>query len=37
LLHYALAAKLNFIAAPLRLSLTYDQGKEMTKHAELTA
>ena len=31
------AAKLNLIAAPLRLSLTYDQGKEMAKHAELTA
>lgn len=30
-------AKLNLIAAPLRLSLTYDQGKEMAKHADLTA
>jgi IS30 family transposase len=30
-------AKLNLIAAPLRLSLTYDQGKEMVKQAELTA
>jgi len=30
-------AKLNSIAAPLRQSLTYDQGKEMTRHRELTA
>lgn len=30
-------AKLNLIAAPLRQSLTYDQGKEMARHAELTA
>ena len=30
-------AKLNAIAAPLRQSLTYDQGKEMARHAELTA
>ncbi len=29
--------KLNGIAAPLRQSLTYDQGKEMARHAELTA
>ncbi len=28
--------KLNGIAAPLRQSLTYDQGKEMARHAELT-
>ena len=30
-------AKLNSIAAPMRHSLTYDQGKEMTRHRELTA
>jgi IS30 family transposase len=30
------SAKLNLIAAPLRQTLTYDQGKEMAKHAELT-
>jgi IS30 family transposase len=30
-------AKLNSIAAPIRHSLTYDQGKEMTRHRELTA
>jgi len=30
-------AKLNAIAAPLRQSLTYDQGKEMARHAELSA
>jgi transposase, IS30 family len=30
-------AKLNAISAPLRQSLTYDQGKEMTRHAELAA
>jgi len=30
-------AKLKSIAAPLRQSLTYDQGKEMARHAELTA
>src|SRR5258705_11314388 len=30
-------AKLNSIAAPLRQSFTYDQGKEMTRHQELTA
>ena len=29
--------KLNSIAAPLRQSLTYDQGQEMARHAELTA
>ena len=29
--------KLNSIAAPMRLSLTYDQGREMAKHRELTA
>jgi len=30
-------AKLNSIAAPLRQSLTYDQGKEMARHQELSA
>jgi IS30 family transposase len=30
-------AKLNSIAAPLRQSLTYDQGKEMARHADLAA
>ena len=30
-------AKLNSIAAPMRQTLTYDQGKEMTRHAQLTA
>lgn len=30
-------AKLNSIAAPLRQSLTYDQGKEMAHHVELSA
>ena len=30
-------AKLNAISAPLRQSLTYDQGKEMTRHANLAA
>src|SRR6202008_5042299 len=30
-------AKLNSIAAPLRQSFTYDQGKEMTRHRELAA
>jgi IS30 family transposase len=30
-------AKLNSIAAPLRKSLTYDQGKEMAQHVELSA
>jgi IS30 family transposase len=29
--------KLKAIAAPLRQSLTYDQGKELTRHKELTA
>jgi transposase, IS30 family len=29
------SAKLNSIAAPLRQSLTYDQGKEMSHHADL--
>src|SRR6195952_1653211 len=31
------SAKLNSIVAPLRQSLTYDQGKEMSRHQELTA
>jgi IS30 family transposase len=31
----AFTAKLQSIAAPLRSSLTYDQGKEMARHAEL--
>jgi transposase, IS30 family len=31
------SAKLNSIAAPLRQSFTYDQGKEMSRHQELTA
>ena len=31
------AAKLKTIPDELRLSLTYDQGKEMARHAELTA
>jgi transposase, IS30 family len=30
-------AKLNSIAAPLRHSLTYDQGREMSRHADLSA
>jgi IS30 family transposase len=30
-------AKLKSIAAPMRQTLTYDQGKEMARHAELTA
>ena len=30
-------AKLRSIAAPLRQSMTYDQGREMTRHAELTS
>jgi IS30 family transposase len=30
-------AKLNSIAAPMRHSLTYDQGKEMARHADLAA
>ena len=29
------AAKLNSIAEPMRHSLTYDQGKEMSRHADL--
>jgi IS30 family transposase len=29
--------KLNSVAEPMRQSLTYDQGKEMARHAELTA
>jgi IS30 family transposase len=29
--------KLNSIAAPMRQSLTYDQGKEMARHADLAA
>ena len=29
------SAKLNSIAEPMRHSLTYDQGKEMSRHAEL--
>jgi len=33
----AFTAKLQSIAAPLRSTLTYDQGKEMTRHPELTA
>ena len=32
----AFSAKLNSIAAPLRQTLTYDQGKEMARHKELT-
>jgi transposase, IS30 family len=31
------SAKLNSIAEPLRKSLTYDQGREMSRHVELTA
>ena len=31
------SAKLNSIAAPLRKSFTYDQGKEMARHVELAA
>jgi transposase, IS30 family len=31
------SAKLNLIAAPLRKSFTYDQGREMSRHTELTA
>jgi IS30 family transposase len=33
----AFTAKLNSIAAPLRRTLTYDQGREMARHAELAA
>ncbi|WP_246217567.1 IS30 family transposase [Paraburkholderia panacisoli] len=32
-----ISAKLNSIAEPLRQSFTYDQGKEMSRHRELTA
>ncbi len=32
----AFTEKLNQIAAPLRQSLTYDQGREMARHAQLT-
>lgn len=32
----AFSAKLNSIAAPLRQTLTYDQGKEMVRHKELS-
>lgn len=32
----AFTAKLNSIAAPMRQTLTYDQGKEMARHRELT-
>lgn len=31
----AFTAKLNLIAAPLRQTLTYDQGKEMARHKQL--
>jgi len=31
------SAKLNSIAAPLRKSFTYDQGKEMSRHVDLAA
>jgi len=31
------SGKLNSIAAPLRKSFTYDQGREMSRHAELPA
>ncbi len=31
------SAKLNSIAEPMRQSLTYDQGKEMARHADLSA
>ncbi len=31
----AFTAKLNQIAAPMRQTLTYDQGREMSKHREL--
>lgn len=33
----AFSAKLNSIAVPMRQTLTYDQGKEMSRHADLTA
>ena len=32
----AFSAKLNAVAAPLRQTLTYDQGKEMARHKQLT-
>jgi IS30 family transposase len=32
----AFSAKLNSIAAPMRQTLTYDQGREMARHQELT-
>ena len=32
----AFTSKLNSIAAPMRKTLTYDQGREMAKHAALT-
>ena len=32
----AFTQKLNQIATPMRQSLTYDQGKEMSQHAKLT-
>src|SRR3546814_7496386 len=31
------SAKLNSIAAPMRQTLTYDRGKEMSRHADLSA
>ena len=33
----AFTAKLQSIATPLRQTLTYDQGKEMARHRDLTA
>jgi len=33
----AFTDKLNGVAQPMRLSLTYDRGKEMARHQELTA
>ena len=33
----AFSAKLNSIAEPMRRSFTYDQGKEMSRHKELSA
>ena len=33
----AFSAKLNSIATPMRQSMTYDQGREMSRHADLTA
>jgi IS30 family transposase len=32
-----MSTKLNAIAEPMRQSLTYDQGKEMSRHADLAA